>query len=355
MKFNECFKKYSVITITLLVSSITLAGQNTFIDSCKNTVTSNANKSIINVESLIPSFITFNGVDSLKGIPHYSKINSNNGVQNILFPKFKDIPSITSTNNGLVPNFEDIVKKKPTFFVQYSNWMPEKLLQPYIKAGVNTYCYAYGSHKSTLQSIKDFGVLFNQSKKADDILNYDKKIEEFIATNKIKNKLSALSISRYSKETFSPFRIKSIQANYVTNTGAIWASQSESEIASIPTEELLNMNPDVIFLGNYSPAVPNDLYTNQLLAKINAVKNKRIYKVPVGMINWDLSSQETPLMSLWTRTLLEPSTVSKNLRAEIKSRYKVMYNKDISDKNINIILNFKENNGSNHYNNFFKK
>ena len=112
---------------------------------------------------------------------------------------------------------------------------------------------------------------------------------------------------------------------------------------SISMEEIYRINPDIIFLSNFDKFTPDDLYNNKIPAQdwssIKAVKNHRVYKVPMGLYRWDAPSVETPLMMKWLAHTLQPQIFSNiNVRSDAKDFYKKFLNIDLTDDELSLIF-----------------
>ncbi len=101
------------------------------------------------------------------------------------------------------------------------------------------------------------------------------------------------------------------------------SSGSEQTIAM---EEVYKLNPDIILLSNFDKFVPDDLYNNKIAGQdwstVKAVKEYRVYKVPMGIYRWDAPGVETPLMMEWLAHVLQPELFKDmDVRADAKKFY----------------------------------
>ncbi len=117
---------------------------------------------------------------------------------------------------------------------------------------------------------------------------------------------------------------------------------SDYQSASIDFEQLLLLNPDVIFLNSALGTMngPEYFYNQPPWQVLSAVKNKRVYKQPLGSARMTGLADE-PLLQLWMAELLYPDLMPRLFRNEFKSVYQEIYHYDLSDDEIdrNIFLN----------------
>lgn len=122
--------------------------------------------------------------------------------------------------------------------------------------------------------------------------------------------------------------------------------------SKVTMEEVIKWNPDIIILSNFDKFLPEDIYNNKFegqdWSKINAVKNKKVFKAPIGIYRWDAPSAETPLMIKWIAKVANPELFNDyNMRKDIKDFYLNFFNYKLSDEQLNFILNSKVNKGLN--------
>jgi iron complex transport system substrate-binding protein len=109
----------------------------------------------------------------------------------------------------------------------------------------------------------------------------------------------------------------------------------------IDAEQLLWLNPDVIFLDGTSGAArgPKFMYDQLQWQTLSAVRNRRVYTQPMGNARmW--GPVEEPLLQLWMAELLYPNEMTKTFRKEFKAAYQEVYHYSLSDDEIdrNIFL-----------------
>lgn len=113
----------------------------------------------------------------------------------------------------------------------------------------------------------------------------------------------------------------------------------DSNNKSISMEHVYKMNPDIILLSNFDDFVPDDLYQNRIPGQdwstVKAVKEKRVYKVPLGIYRWDAPGVETPLMMRWVAHTMQPEIFKEvSIKKETKEFYKKFLNMDLSEADL---------------------
>ena len=126
-------------------------------------------------------------------------------------------------------------------------------------------------------------------------------------------------------------------------TGGVCVTKDLPGNASITMEEIYSWDPDVIIISSFSPAMPDDLYNNtfkgQNWQELQAVKNKRVYKEPVGVYRWYPPSGDVPLMLMWMANVQYPEVFSFDMPKEVREYYKTFYNFELTDEQLDGILN----------------
>ena len=95
---------------------------------------------------------------------------------------------------------------------------------------------------------------------------------------------------------------------------------------TVEPERILAWNPEVILLNGVEDGLsPAEVYANPLFADVAAVKNRRVYQLPLGGYRWDPPSHESPLSWKWLAMLLHPDHATWPLRDEIADAYAWIY------------------------------
>ncbi|MCG8479091.1 MAG: ABC transporter substrate-binding protein [Spirochaetales bacterium] len=114
-------------------------------------------------------------------------------------------------------------------------------------------------------------------------------------------------------------------------------------ISEIDIEQLYAWDPEVIVLSNFVDTQPEDLYANRIegydFAPLNAVRERRVYKIPMGAYRWDPPSQESGLMLWWLAKTFYPDRFSDiDVEREIEDFYRRFYDYTPTDEEIASIL-----------------
>lgn len=123
-------------------------------------------------------------------------------------------------------------------------------------------------------------------------------------------------------------------------------------MAGVETEQVLHWDPDIILLGNFDEAKPDDVYRKHAWRTVSAVRSHRVYKVPLGGYRWDPPSHESPLMWQWLSQVAFPNKGSSDLHDKITKYYQYFYDHTPTDRQLDQILRHDMNRKSAHYRQF---
>src|SRR5699024_9051512 len=107
-------------------------------------------------------------------------------------------------------------------------------------------------------------------------------------------------------------------------------------------EQIYKWNPDKIYITNFTETQPNDLLKNKVTgqdwSQVKAIKNKEVYKVPLGIYRWFPPNGDAPLMLKWMAQHNHPDKFDYSMKDEIKSYYQNFYDYKLSDEDVESIL-----------------
>ncbi|MFA9463787.1 MAG: ABC transporter substrate-binding protein [Velocimicrobium sp.] len=171
-----------------------------------------------------------------------------------------------------------------------------------------------------------------------------------LVTERVKNlteeeKTKSLVLHNYDESgikaggtTFAKYYLDTVGANNV-------GSSVEGLFAPVTLEQIYEWNPKAIFLNSFSKFSPDDFYHNTAIegddwSGIDAVKNQRVYKYPIGMYYWFPPCSDSPLSIQWVAKSLYPDLFEDIDMEEItRTYYKDFYGIDLTDEQLNGIFN----------------
>jgi iron complex transport system substrate-binding protein len=158
-----------------------------------------------------------------------------------------------------------------------------------------------------------------------------------------KDRPKVMIINRHSEKQIIVAN-KSYASYWIRQTGALNAAEELEASRAVNMEEIYKWNPDIIYITNFTPTLAEDLLNNtvngQDWSKIAAVKNKKVYKIPLGMYRWYVPNSDAPMMLEWLAQKNYPELFKDiDMRKELKDYFKEFYNHDLSEKELDMILN----------------
>jgi hypothetical protein len=108
--------------------------------------------------------------------------------------------------------------------------------------------------------------------------------------------------------------------------------------ADVNAEQVAAWNPDVILPNAFEDALElSRVPDGPILSLTAAAQSGRVCKMPLGGYRWDPPDQESPLSWLWLANLLHPEVFDHDLRAEMRTAYRMLYGHDLTDAEIDEI------------------
>lgn len=292
------------------------------------------------------------GPDVLAGMNSASRTAIEGTFLGKTYPELLKVPTDVA-GAEFAPNVESVLALNPDVVIQWGDLGPG-IVAPLRNAGLPVARLTYGTQKDLEGTIKLYGELLGKRQRAEQIVN---------GMRASMRRLRA-EVPEASDEAPSVLYLRGADAELVAAGGASYnhyvtelvgarnpAAGANDVNATIDTEQLLKWDPDIILLGNLGPATPADLYRDPALSSLRAVKNRRVYKVPLGGYRWDPPSQESPLMWQWLAGLVH-DTGAPGLRDEVAGQYAFLYGAEPTDAQLGTILQTKANASSRGYDDF---
>ena len=251
----------------------------------------------------------------------------------------------TFVDNNFNVNYEEIAKLKPDV-VAIWDYQPE-VGKKLAELGIPAVALKYGTLEDVQNGIRLLGEILNQQERTAALIKYHQDTNDYLVAkgNELagKHKTKVLYIRDEQLQVATGQSVNRIMIE--TAGGVNVANEAAGDNwKKVTMEQVIAWNPEVIILSNFSEVLPEDLYKNKFQgqdwSKIDAVKNRRVYKAPMGIYRWDAPCVETPLMIKWLGKVLNPETFSDyDMRNELQTFYQQFFNYKLSDAELDKILN----------------
>lgn len=264
-----------------------------------------------------------------------------------IIPGLADIPA-SAVTEGFAPNVEAILALNPDLVIQWTS--DPELIEPLERVGLKV----MGWDCCTEQQRRDYLMMAGYATGKIDRAQSMLAIQD--ASNAaLKEKFAATAAADYVKilevdqlgdqirvvaNSSQDYALSGVQNLAADGTGEWWRT--------IDAEQFLVWNPSVIIIPAWEPDLkPQAFYDNPLLASVDAIKNKRVYKVPA--FNASPDAPEVYLTAVWLAAITHPEAAASNFRDEVAKGYKAIYSADLTAAQIDKLLELEANAGSEGY------
>jgi iron complex transport system substrate-binding protein len=269
------------------------------------------------------------GADHLAAMHNASWVAMRDGILGKIFPRALELPHEIATQD-FTPNVESIRALNPDVVIQ---WSDAQLVAPLENAGLKVIGLVNNGQQEDVDAwIAMFAAMLGKPERATEIKEHsDRELAEVkkLAAGRNGTGPSILYFNRFSgglkvaaAKTYNDFYIKLVGG---TNPATGEDALPGTGMVGLDVEQVLRWDPEVILLGNFDDAMPQDVYSDPVWKDVAAVRSKRVYKVPLGGYRWDPPGQESPLMWHWLSDITFPQQQS-TLRGKIADYYRMLYN-----------------------------
>lgn len=269
------------------------------------------------------------------------------GVLNEFFPVLNNVSADIIGKQG-APNIEELLNLETDLVIQWAR--KTKSIEAMQAAGLKVVGMKYKKIDIAKSWLTDIGIILEKSPKAAKILAWHEQVykritdkTKLIADEKKPTVLYLINENRAAGPA-SHFQF------FMDTAGAKNAIQTPGQFIDVDAELVLKADPDIIWLFGFNMKMtPDKIYANPIYADLSAVKNKRVYKVPVGGDRWDPPNQELPLGWEWFTRTVHPDLLAGSMRQSLKEALPMLYGKQATDAQIDIMLRAKMNRDSLNY------
>jgi iron complex transport system substrate-binding protein len=294
------------------------------------------------------------GTGHLAGMHKASWTAMKDGIMGRMFPAALKIPHEVATED-FTPNVESVRALDPDVVVQ---WDESALTEPLQNAGLTVLSLTNNGRQEDVDAWTAlFAAMLGKPGRAVEMKSRsDAELRRIKALAAGRSGPSILYFNRFKQglkvaghNTYNDFYIKLVGGS---NPATGDQGTAGTGMVGTEVEQVLAWNPEVILLGNFDDAVPQDIYTDPVYREVAAVRSRRVYKVPLGGYRWDPPSQESPLMWHWLTDIAFPQQDRSGLRATVAAYFDFLYAYRTTDADIDRILQQDANAGSADYGQF---
>ncbi|MCR5829544.1 MAG: ABC transporter substrate-binding protein [Lachnospiraceae bacterium] len=179
-----------------------------------------------------------------------------------------------------------------------------------------------------------------------------KLINERVSTLSEEEKARVFVLFQYSDSSIVSSGKNFFGQWWAQAAGAINVAEELEKDNSVPVtlEQIYKWNPDTILMTNFNKFFPDDLYNNTVgnydWSQIDAIKNKRVFKMPLGMYRSYTPGIDTPVTLKWMAKTIYPSLFEDiDIIKETVDYYKDIFNVTLTDEEARSIFEPKSSAG----------
>lgn len=236
-----------------------------------------------------------NSIETLLALGLEDKIVAAAGLDHDVKDEYKDAFSKVNYLEDFTPSKETIIMEKPDFILSWYSIFDDKRLGDidyWNENGINTYMslnsgvVSERTIENEINDILNLGKIFNVEDKAQALVDeITSTVAEVSSKVSSEEKQSAMVVEFYDEDIYT-YGAKTLAGDMVTKLGA---GLLNPEGGNIGAEDLIKLNPDCIFVSymdmgdeNVPTEEVNKILENPAFASLSAVKNKRVYAIPLG-------------------------------------------------------------------------
>ncbi len=294
----------------------------------------------------LPSVLTvfFDSAEKIVGMSPNSMSAAQNGLLGELYPEVLNAETAFLDGNEI--NLEELMNLEPdvVFYSVSQVEQGEQLRNAgFAAVAVSVNKWEYNTIETLKQWITLLSEIFPENDKTEIVQQYSDEVYEMVQER-------VAEIPEEERErVFFLFKYTdtSLQTSGSSFFGQFWADavgavNVAEEITTdnqveVNMEQIYEWNPSMIYITNFTSAQPEDLYTNAVgnydWSAIDAVKNEKIYKMPLGMYRSYTPGADTPVTLLWFAKTTYPELFEDvDIIKEAKDYYREVFGVELTDE-----------------------
>ncbi|MCL0029808.1 ABC transporter substrate-binding protein [Dehalococcoidia bacterium] len=272
---------------------------------------------------------------------------------------WKIAPEMTLADTGFVAegwtvNIEELLKLRPDVVFQWYHWLEEAeriegMGIPVIVISGGWTPGPEGTHRDLEEWVRITGEVFGKQERAAEIIARQREILERVGerTAKILDEdrprvyfMFTDSLRTAGGDTHMQFWIEA--------AGGINVANEISGYTYVDMEQVLAWNPEVIFISNRTDIMPKDILQNRIEGQdwshVDAVINRRVYKIPHGVFHWAPPNLERVLLVEWAAQKNFPEVFADlDIKQLVREFYREFFEYELTDEEIRTILHYDAN------------
>ncbi|MGN1332470.1 MAG: ABC transporter substrate-binding protein [Lachnospiraceae bacterium] len=253
--------------------------------------------------------------EKIVGVSPAAMAAAENGILGEIYPEF--LRASTKFYEGENINVEELLLLNPDIVIGVSGEAADSLREAGIPVvGVSVSKWNYDVVTTTGEWLKLFDQIFGENKMAVDVQVYTEQVQADIAARvsglSEEERKKVMLLFTYSDATMTTSSKVFFGQSWCDHAGAINVGEGIETpgSASINMEQVYEWNPDVILITNFTRAQPEDLYNNAIgnddWSTVSAVKNKQVYKMPLGWYRSYTPGVDTAITLQWVAKSVYP-------------------------------------------------
>jgi len=285
--------------------------------------------------------------ERIKGMHPVTKSAVKNSILARMAPELLDVPT-GFIKGGFKVNIEELLKLAPDLVFQIS---PEKKeIEKMEAAGIPVLATDAGDFYNYYSGyLRMLGQVLNREGRAAELkATFDATLGEIEATvASVKPEERPRGLILFNAERLMATGSGSFADYWLEKTGAVNVAaeiKTSPRGATVGMEQILVWNPDVIYITNFCKTMPEDLIRNRIPGQdwsaVKAVREGRVYKIPLGQYRWYPPSADSALMLKWMASRNHPALFADmDIKTEIRNHFKQTYAFELTDADVARILN----------------
>lgn len=296
----------------------------------------------------LPSIYALAGapIEKLKGIHPGSSSAIENSIMSVMYPGLVGIAD--NFIGGTDINVEELLKLHPDVVIYWAEYENQyEALQKVGIPAVGVKGAPGGDVIATLNEWLDIlGQIFGTTGNTQKVISYANQVKKEVADKLAgvsdKDKPKVLYLYNHGSDEISVSGSNFYGGYWIESAGGINVAAGIDNHGTVNMEQIYEWDPDIVILTTFTNTMPDDLYngtiTGQDWSNITAVKNKKVYKEPLGVYRWFPPSGDAPLMFEWMAQIIHPELFTYDMKDEITNYYKQFYDYDLTPEQAQGIL-----------------